>query len=339
MPQQYGKYKIREISRTEWENFLPYSEETTVFSTNQWQEILEQVFEKKITIYGCFKKEDLSINGMMAGLSCQKCKKLWINYFTHPLFTPYSGLHFRILKKKRKNKILAEKLAITQELIKFLSDKFQYITFANLYTIKDIRTFVWNDWHIKPLYTYLLKFTDKPAMFQNFYYDLKKRIEKAEKAGLNIIELYDNSQFIKLNKMTYNKQNCKGIADDRILAKFLDLVIAKGLGKMHFVCNDNEVISGQLDILDKKARIVYVLFQVSNPKYFSLGSSSFLYWKLIEKYSKDFQYLDFCGANIPSIAKFKQGFGGELTCYYLTEFYASQSIKLAFNLYRKWRNR
>ena len=65
------------------------------------------------------------------------------------------------------------------------------------------------------------------------------------------------------------------------------------------------------------------------------GATSLLYWQYLCKI--EHKYFDFVGANIPAVAFFKRGFGGDLTPYYVSEGYKSKWIKRALSARRALR--
>ena len=94
---------------------------------------------------------------------------------------------------------------------------------------------------------------------------------------------------------------------------------------------NNHIISAIAFVKDKK--YVFAWISGSLPEKNSSGAFSLLFWDAVRRYGKTHEKLDMVGANIPSIAFFKKGFGGDLTPYYFTEHYRSRTIKMIFTTY------
>ena len=73
----------------------------------------------------------------------------------------------------------------------------------------------------------------------------------------------------------------------------------------------------------------------ADPALNNTGATSALYWQYFTATKK--KRFDFVGANIPAIAFFKRGFGGDLVPYYVSEGYKSTWVKRAISARRALR--
>ena len=83
---------------------------------------------------------------------------------------------------------------------------------------------------------------------------------------------------------------------------------------------------------------LYAWVAGADPTFNPSGATSLLYWRVFEQ--TDFEKFDFVGANIPAIAKFKRGFGGDLVSYFAVEGFKSGMVKTAVagkKALRQWR--
>jgi hypothetical protein len=94
-----------------------------------------------------------------------------------------------------------------------------------------------------------------------------------------------------------------------------------------------ETISMQVLAFDKKNVYTWIAGTVSDKDY--TGADSLLIWNAARRYSATHKTMDMVGANVPSIAFFKKGFGGTLTPYYVTERYSSAAAQSAFKTFTK----
>lgn len=96
-----------------------------------------------------------------------------------------------------------------------------------------------------------------------------------------------------------------------------------------------QVVALQVIVLDKNTVYTWIYGTIPEKNY--TGADSLLIWEAIKRYRNTHKFLDLMGANIPSIAFFKKGFGGKLTPYYVTERFSSLISRISFRAYTKIR--
>ena len=94
---------------------------------------------------------------------------------------------------------------------------------------------------------------------------------------------------------------------------------------------DGEIAAFQANVLGGDTVYAWVYGSIDD----TLGADAFLINDAAQRYSGRFRWLDLVGANIPSIAFFKRGFGGALIPYYVTGRYSSGTARLAFATYTR----
>ena len=120
----------------------------------------------------------------------------------------------------------------------------------------------------------------------------------------------------------------------KIVTSMVSNLRESGLVKITTALESNgETIAVLVLALDKNT--VYTWVGATYPEKNYTGADSLLIWNAIKNNSDTHKYLDMMGANIPSIAFFKKGFGGILTPYYVTERYSSPMSRSAFHAYSK----
>jgi len=195
----------------------------------------------------------------------------------------------------------------------------------------DIRPFTWAGWTGIVRYTYLIDLTDPEKIWDLMERRVRTVLRKAE-STLVLGKSIELEQFGRLYDRIYtDREKIPPIARSTVIS-FVDKMVKSGLAEIRTVLdNTGEVISAMALVSDEKT--AYAWISGSIPGRNSSGAFSLLFWDAIRRYSATCLQLDMVGANIPSIAFFKKGFGGLLKPYYVTEWYSSMLSRVAFGVY------
>ena len=71
--------------------------------------------------------------------------------------------------------------------------------------------------------------------------------------------------------------------------------------------------------------MAYAWVAGADPQHNSSGATSLLYWRYFQQCTQP--RFDFVGANLPAVAFFKRGLGGDLIPYYATEYFATPWLR------------
>ena len=93
---------------------------------------------------------------------------------------------------------------------------------------------------------------------------------------------------------------------------------------MHLVESSSSE-SGSIVAFAKGFGCLHAWVAGADPQLRESGATSLLYWKFLEQAGG--LRFDFVGANMPGIALFKRGFGGELIPYFATQRANSRLLK------------
>jgi preprotein translocase subunit SecB len=149
----------------------------------------------------------------------------------------------------------------------------------------------------------------------NYNRSLKSNLAKSKKTEFIFTQCENAYILIHTMREMYNRKNVEGVKDNdfKNLTRIIDYSIAAGIGKMYCV-----------NFGDKVCSIMFVLTW-QNRAYTFYGTSALgrekrslvsLMDYYIQKNAGKKLVLDFCGSNIPGVAKWNFGFGAQNQFYY-----------------------
>lgn len=265
-------------------------------------------FYPQIKILGFFNAQE----ELIGGLIYRERKRIGIKMALPLPFTPYNGL---ILRSENQSESDIEKIMI-QINNYFSNNKYHKIQIKFSPELQDIRHLIWHGWKEKAQFTYRNNLTDEDKLFNNFSYAIKKQIKKAIRHQVKMVECDDYQLFNYLFTKTFARQSEKSPISEMFLKKLTNLSINDDSGRLMLAQeNDGQYSSGLIiSWFNDKG---YLLFGASHPKLRTGGSTPFLHWEVMKYLKKrGIKTLDWCGANIPSIVKFKRQFNANLTPYF-----------------------
>jgi len=294
--------RIKEITNSvEKECYSKIAKETgNIFNELDWLKI----FGNNLKLFGIYENEKI-----IGGFYLYRDKKLGLNIYKNPPFTPYVGpiLQTTINTKKRRK--------IVSLLANFINKlPYSVISFLLNKEINDVIPFIWKKFKTTVHYTYIVKLeNDIEKIFEKMSKDRRNDINKAIKDGL-IVKNVNNHTIIKnlINKtFLRQKKKINQIYLNKILFDF-----AKNNNSFGFtVIQNNRPIAASFCIYDKTS--AYYLLGGYDEKNRHHGAGALCLWESI-KYAKKMglKHFDFEGSIVPQIEKYFRGFGGELTPYY-----------------------
>jgi hypothetical protein len=311
-------YEVQQVEDSAlWDALVQEADGGTVFSTSAWMTAVGRALGEKVVFYGCYKNGHL-----IAGCPVLLKGKGRFARAATPILTPYGGFLYARVGAKRWAKVEAEQSRAATLLIERLEKEAAYFALAHHPDIHDIRWFLWRGWHVRVNYTYHIDIADLHLLWDRFENRTKTVIRKAEREGFYVGSgEEDLEQFMVLYERIYRKQGIPPPVPVDVVRRCVETITDTGLSRMYTAMTPSgEVVSAVVFILGEEA--LYAWISGADPAFNESGATSLLYWRVFEEMSARYTTFDFVGANKPSIAKFKRGFGGELVPYYVTERYA-----------------
>ena len=298
--------RLKELTKDQlcfWDEIATESKTSTIFHTIDWMKMLKKIYNDiSLSFLGIFKNQELI--GIMP---CYLEHKKRFKFLFSPIerATPYGGPIF-------KNKV-------PEGFFKELNEYFRknciskaYITFSPSFKFKKKELF------LKTVrYTYLLDLQkDKEVLWTNLNKKCRNSTRKAQKSGITVTEISDKlflEEFYKMSLSTFSKTNIELALPLNYYQALWDSFYPKNLKILAAYLNEKPIAAAIFLLFRDE---IYYWHGVSYREYNRLCPNNLIQWELICWGSKNYKKYNLLGANIPSIAKFKAGFGGELVPYY-----------------------
>ena len=323
-------YKIHLVSDDAlWDALVQQALGGTIFSTSAWLNCAARATDGEAHRIGCFRNGNL-----IAGLSGLARKRSGLNRLETPELTPHTGLLLAPVQSKGPAKAEAEQHRACELLIDYLEKEYDHVFLVHPPAITDMRPFTWRNWDARLRYTYQIDPSDSEALWDKIERRTRTVIRKAEKLGYALQPTDDVALFRRLYEALYNKQSDGAPVAADTAERFVAAVLKTGLGQAYKIESaDGQVAS--VVVFVNGFDTAYAWAAGADPTLNNTGATSLLYWQYLCKI--EHKYFDFVGANIPAVAFFKRGFGGDLTPYYVSEGYKSKWIKRALSARRALR--
>ncbi|MBN1291477.1 MAG: GNAT family N-acetyltransferase [Candidatus Latescibacteria bacterium] len=309
-----------------WDSFVSSSPQGSVFSKTRWIKAAAAAQGGLPRFIGVI--ED---NKLAAGVTGIELSKGGFRKITTPVLTPYGGVIYRAWAGKRKSEEESYNMDCSGKLIEYIGSRYQYSFLIHSPGITDIRPFTWAGWQEKVRYTYVMDLTDIEKIWDQMERRVRTVLRKAE-SDLELHGAIEITDFGELYEHIYKDRGKRLPIEKKTVTAMVSDILNSGLGEMRTVLNKaGDVVSSMVVVSDETN--AYAWISGSIPESNSSGAFSLLFWDVIRRYSENCTYLDMVGANIPSVAFFKKGFGAKLKPYYVTERYSSHFSKAVFRIF------
>ncbi len=321
------KIKIRKIvDGGVWDSFVSSSLHGTVFSTKSWLDASAAAQGGTPVILGAWDGDI-----MIAGIAFTEVVKGPLRKANTPVLAPYGGFMYNVNSNDAGKDTGSLQLLCAEKLIDYFQRRYHYVLLSHAPAFNDIRPFSWSGWSEKVRYTYLLDISDPDRLWDNSRDRARRRIRKANE-NLKIGGPVDAEMVAGFHERFFRDRGRIPPVPRKVVISIVDTLEGSGLIDVNTV-NDKKgnIIALQVAVLGYDT--IYTSLYGTLPNTGYSGADSLLIWNAVEKYSSTHKWLDLVGANIPSIAFFKKGFGGMLTPHYVTEYYSSPWAHTAFSIY------
>ncbi len=318
--------KTSEISdAAAWDAFVQSSGNGSVFSTSFWLEAIAPLQDGRVVRIGACQGDEI-----VAGVSFIEIERGGLRKAVSPILTPYCGFLYRDEHGKVTDSGSRE-MACAEQLIRFLERRYHYTMLVHDPAFTDIRPFSRRGWTAGVRYTCVLDISDPDEAWKKCKSRARRQVTLAEKS-FTVGAGCAPATIGEIHEQTYRQKGNRPLISSLQVAAWAENIGGKGLIDVRTALDETGAVAGmQVNVPGNDT--VYTLVYGTSPAFQDRGVDSFLMWEAVKQYSRTHRYLDMVGANIPSIAFFKRGFGADLKPYYVTERYSSPLAKLAFTTY------
>lgn len=317
--------KLKSLNKDEWNTLIKEYFIPTPFHTFEWLNILSETWpETKIYFFSIEdEKENIGLLPVIAK------KRLGLRLMGSPLggyYTPYLGPILRDYN----NFIYS---SLIKCLIQKLSPDFLEISFPTGLNINLEGT--------KTMSTVLIDLTKgEDFLWKNMKKETRSQVRQAKKLGVETFSPTELeswlSDYYSAVTCTYSRQGLPNPAPKNFYERVWQELYPKGILKVILAKYEGRIIAGSFNLIWQG--VIYGIDGVSFYEYRKLRPNNLVEWETISWATKaGLLTYDMIGANIPSIAKFKVGFGGNITEHQTLRLCPTIGGKLAWKVYDRFR--
>lgn len=185
-------------------------------------------------------------------------------------------------------------------------------------------------WRMERGQTLVVVLDSEDAIQKRMSQSHRRKCRLAEKQGVQIIEQWDSAEMSRLFASSYAAHSLRAPFDDMQLKGILDLARHHGARMFLAMGREGSALAGRVVLQDGSRAYDLV---AGDARVSQVSVSHFLVYRilveLLHSGAKDF---DFMGANAPSIAQFKSGFGSTLAPMNTLHFHSSPMLRFAEKL-------
>lgn len=192
-------------------------------------------------------------------------------------------------------------------------NKISIVTSPNLL---DARPYVWNGYRVTPKYNFVKDIEDLEEVWNGFKKQLRKNIEKAEKAGLTVDEggLEGYTLIIRLLSERYGDQDIEFRTSKEYLLDLYRRFFPDNL-RVFIVKFNGEPVTGIIVTTYRDRLSIWVGATQTDLK--GLYPVDLLQWEIMKWGNRQgYKYCEILGANVPSISYFKSRYNFDLEIYF-----------------------
>ena len=227
-----------------------------------------------------------------------------------------------------KNNNIARELQYSSFLIENIISCYGEGYFVNSPNFKDIRPFLWHNYHSSGLdkftnkvnYTAILNLSnisDFPSYIGQIRRSRRREYDKAIKNEMLCVESKDVGILDYLHKKTFSRQGLdRSKKSVDYLEKISNAALKSGQGEM-IVCFNKNNNPCSVYLYLKDSTTGYSMFGATDPNYRSTGCYTFVTLECIKRcYEQGLEYWDFLGVNSPDRGDYKISFNPDLIPFY-----------------------
>lgn len=255
-------------------------------------------------------------------------KKFGFLLLRQPFLTPYLGpiYNYPANLEKRAKKYAFEK-RVTKELISKLPNYSYFNQHCNT-QVTNGQPFHWGGFTQVNQYTYQIDLIQPIEVIQKSYEtNVRNEIKRAVEKGLEMREVTEVHDFIKINQKTFQRQGREMPYSPEMIEDLDGALQTRKLRTIYGAYDPEGNIHAAIYLL-KENKTLYTLMIGTDAAYRNSGAVQFLVNEIIVKYKDTYHRLDFCGSMIENIERVFRSFGAEQVPYLRVYHQRSKAFKL-----------
>jgi len=250
---------------------------------------------------------------------------------TMPKLTQTMGIYIKYPEKQK----YYTKLSWENEICRSLIAQFPKVDYFNQNfnnSFLNWLPFYWEGYQQTTRYTYIIENLTIKELEEKFESDIRRRIRKASKLGIEVYESNDIDIFYKINSYTFKRKNMAMPYNHNFVKNLYEMCKEHNAVKILFATYKDEIIAASYLIYDENT--VYYLMGGINPQKKDLGAMDAIQFASIKFALENNRRYDFEGSMIKSIEKYFRSFGAIQIPY----FSISKTSSTIFRAYKGLRS-
>jgi len=228
-----------------------------------------------------------------------------------PILGYYQPLLYHLPERKYPNRKMLDQLELVRGLAEFIHKTYSSIRINLHPDLYDVRGFTQSGLKAFPLYTFRHNLDNELLLFS----EEKTNLRKAEKRIYEGNYHFDPEKLIALTLAMYDRKEMIFKLSHKKFISFLESMHAQGLIRQYCLFRQGKIVSSNLLLCDN-SDTVYTIIRASEPEELKHGISVLHSKLVVETLRKEFQVIDWCGANSPGPSRFKASLGFQLQVFY-----------------------
>lgn len=322
------KYLMNVVSNPElWNRLLLQSDSCLPFISYPWIQGISSLFGYSFELVAL--KEDKEVLAIFCIYYTPKSGKF---FSFHPSLTPYNSPAFIRPAKISDERWARDKFNILSAIQTYIKGRFVYPYLFLDTGCSDLRPFTWNQWNVKPAYTFLVD-----PLVTKLDGDIIRRAKKCLSEGYCVSFDWKPEIFVHLFRLTKKRQGFRVNYSDDQLILFLNNLKNAGLVWMATSYDREEQPHASWVQLNLNNSRLFNWNSATNLEFSNSGGTSLLVYEMLNHIKEQgFIDWDLCGADNPSVSLFKSKLGGSLQLYFKADF---SQYSIANKIYFRLLNR
>jgi CelD/BcsL family acetyltransferase involved in cellulose biosynthesis len=305
-------YEIKILVRNEyslWDDYLDGHHPENLFSHSFWIEAISESEGAEPVITACIYEGEIA-----GGIAGAVSRRMTVQIFEPPLFTPYNGILLRDNSGINKGDETA-----VNKIYNFIRRRCDRAVIAYYPGVNPVRPTSDYRFDRNERQTLLIDLSDEGTIRRGFKHSVRKQIKKAEREGVTVVERFDPRALLDLQLDVLRKAGIRTGVDREKFCTAMEKLRECGCLKIYLAVKDDD-ICGAWGIATHGNRAHSWLTGVKS-EYYNIGAGHKLTADTMIKLSAEgFTEFDFGGINIPGVRRFKETFGGEPVAFQRDDF-------------------
>jgi Acetyltransferase (GNAT) domain len=305
-------YEARRLSLPDdgvrWEEFVRASREAHPFATLAWLEGAAEATGAGFDLWAVTKGEE-----WIAAAAVTYRTRAGLRVHFGPPLAAYSPIVYRRIESTTPWSKSTEHARATAALAEALSGAYRSLSFLLPPSIDDVRPFTWAHWDARPRYTYVLDVTRELPVADS----VRRHLRKCRESGCTLSTDWDFDRFWEVFDETRKRQQFGIRLDRETFRRLAERLHHAGVAWMVSGMLGGQMASSQIVLSIPGTAGAFMWTAGTRQEALSSGVSAWLMVEIAaEVRRRGHSTWDLCGADFPSVARFKSELGGTLEHYF-----------------------